>query len=461
MSSPSSPARPTRAGSALLGLLVGVFLCLSGFALGIVTDRELFPARPALAPVIPTVGAAPTDTVPAGNATSTPRPVPTPVPSVTPRPGDPPIDLAPAQDTTPAQLKDEFADFWRAFNLMEQTFYYRPLDEQKLMYAAIQGFVSAGGDEYTQFLTPDEAKAYQDAANGNFVGIGIYTDTAPDGIAISGLVKGGPAGDAGVQAGDVIVAVDGKTLMGLAPDDARKLLRGPEGSTVVLTLRRQGINDPQDVTVTRRQVTIPNVTLDIQPDGIAHLTLTAFNDHTRDELNKAFDQMRNAQVKGIVLDLRDNGGGYVEEARLLLGRFLPKEDLAMLEDRRPTGGQLTPIYVEAKDGTTPLDVPLVILVNGGTASASEITAGALQDYGRATLVGTKTYGKGSEQVITPFSNGASLRVTVANWYTPKQRVIQHQGLMPDVMVEQPANTARGGADPQFDRALAVLRSKLP
>ena len=182
--------------------------------------------------------------------------------------------------------------------------------------------------------------------------------------------------------------------------------------------------------VTRKRIVIPAVTLDIQPDGIAHLTLTAFNDHARDELNTAFDKMRDAHVKGIVLDLRDNGGGYVEEARLLLGRFLPKEDVAMLEDRRPTGGQLTPMYVEETGGAAPLNVPLVVLVNGGTASASEITAGALQDYGRATLIGTKTFGKGSEQIITPFTNGASLRMTVANWYTPKQRVIQNTGLDP-------------------------------
>jgi len=456
-----SSSSPTRTGSALLAFLMGVFLTLSGFALGIVADRELYPVPAVSPPVIPTVGIAPTDTARAGQLTSTPRPVPTPVPSVTPRPSDPPINTKPAQDTTPAQLKDEFADFWRAFNLMQTTFYYRPLDEQKQIYAAIKGLVNAGGDEYTQFLVPDEAKAYQDAANGNFVGIGVYTEANPDGVGISGTVPGGPAQDAGLKAGDIILAVDGKMLAGLPATDTRDLIRGPEGSVITLSVRRDGASVPISVMVTRKRIIIPAVTLDIQPDGIAHLTLTAFNDHARDELNGAFDKMRDAQVKGIVLDLRDNGGGYVEEARLLLGRFLPKEDVAMLEDRRPTGGQLTPLYVAATGGAAPLDVPLVVLVNGGTASASEITAGALQDYGRATLIGTKTFGKGSEQIITPFPNGASLRVTVANWYTPKQRVIQKAGLIPDVVLEQPNGVRRGASDPQYDKALATLRSKMP
>lgn len=401
----------TRTGTALLAFLVGAFLTLSGFTLGVITDRAI-------------------------SGSAAPR------------------------AATPERLRDEMAEFYRASDLLQKNFYYRPVDEQKLVYAAIKGYVGATGDEYTQFRTPDENKAYRDAANGNFVGLGVYTEVTPDGIRLTGIIAGGPAAEAGLQADDVIIAVDGSPVGGdLKADDIRKLLRGPEGSVVTLVVKRSGATDTREVPVTRRRVSIPAVTLTILPDNTAHLVVTAFNDNARTQLDEAFGRIRDLKVRGVVLDLRDNGGGYVNEARLLLGQFLPKDTVAMLEDRRPTGGKLTPILVEAgKEG--PLDVPLVTLVNGGTASASEIIAGALQDYGRTELVGTKTFGKGSEQSLTSFANGASLQITIANWYTPKQRVVQKQGLQPDVIVEQQTVTRRVGMDPQLDKALEMLRAKM-
>lgn len=457
---------PTRSGAALVGFLVGMFLVLSGFALGIVADRTLFHGpttggsenTAAAAVTIPTVPPAPTDTVAPGHPTSTPRPAPTPVPTITPRPSDPAINLAPAQNTTPDQLRAQFDDFWKAFDLLEKGFYYRPLDEQKLVYGALKGMFSATGDDYTVFLPPDAAKERKASDNGQFVGIGVYVDTSKDDLLITAPIPGGPAEAAGVKAGDVIVAIDGKDVSTMAKADRTTAIQGPEGTPVRLTIRRAGTPGTIDITVIRKKITVPAVTLDVLPNNIGKITVTAFNDFTNQQLDDALKQVRDKHLNGIVLDLRNNGGGYVDGAQQLLGRFLPKDSVAMLEDRRPTGGKLTPILVK-DDGPQLLDLPIVMLVNGGTASASEIVAGSLQDYGRATLVGTKTFGKGSEQEVTSLSDGSSVRITVANWYTPKERVIQKQGLLPDDVVERP-DTAPGASDPQLDKAVELLHAKI-
>jgi carboxyl-terminal processing protease len=456
---------PSRSGTALIGFLAGIVLVLSGFVLGIVADRELFapsaapPPQAASAAIrIPTIRAVPTDTVPAGQPTSTPRPVATPVPTVTPRPSDPAISLDAAKNTTPDQLRQEFDEFWQAFNLLEKGFYYRPLNEQQLVYGALKGMFGATGDDYTVFLPPDAATDRKNSDNGQFVGIGVYIDTTTDDLRVTAPIPGGPAEAAGVKANDVIVAIDGKDVASMAKADRTTPIRGPEGTSVRLTIRRPGTPGTIDITVTRQKINIPAVTLDVMPNSIAHITVTAFNDFTNAQLDTILKQVQDQHLKGIVLDLRNNGGGYVDGAQQLLGRFLPEDSVAMLEDRRPTGGALTPLLVK-NNGPQLLDLPMVMLVNGGTASASEIVAGSLQDYGRATLVGTKTFGKGSEQEVTSLADGSSVRITVANWYTPHQRVIQKEGLTPDVVVDKP-DTTPAAQDPQLDKAVQVLDGKI-
>lgn len=454
----------SRAGTALVGVLVGVFLVLSGVALGVLADRTLFSGGGA-APVvssaratvpIPTVRPVPTDTVPPGAPTSTPRPQPTPVPTVAPRPNDPPVNLDPAQRSTPEDVRAQFENFWKAYKLLEERFYYRPINEQQLVYGAIKGMYNAAGDDYTVYLPPDAAKARNDADNGRFVGIGVFIDSTKPDLTIASPIANGPSAEAGIRAGDVILAVDGQSIAGLPREEQTKNLRGKEGTQVRLTIRRDGTPAPFDLTITRRLIVTPAVTLDVRPDGIGVIKITAFNDHTREELDAALKRVKDERLKGIVLDLRNNGGGYVDGARQLLGRFLPKDDLAMLEDRRPIGGILKPIDVIV-DGEQLLDIPLTLLVNGGTASSSEIVAGSLQDYGRATLVGTKTFGKGSEQEIHVLSDESTARITVANWYTPRQRVIQKAGLVPDFVVEQPET---GREDPQLAKAVDVLKTTI-
>lgn len=336
---------PARSGAALVGFLVGVFLVLGGFALGIVADRTLFGGvsggtgtTAAAAVIIPTVPPAPTDTVAPGRPTSTPRPVATPVPSVTPRPSDPAISLGPAQNTTPDQLRAQFDTFWKAFDLLEKGFYYRPLDEQKLVYGALKGMFSATGDDYTVFLPPDAAKERKASDNGQFVGIGVYVDTSKDNLLITAPIPGGPAEAAGIKAGDVIVAIDGKDVSTLAKADRATAIQGAEGTPVRLTISRVGTPGTIDITVIRKKITVPAVTLDVLPNDIGKITITSFNDYTNKELDDALTQVSDKHLKGIILDLRNNGGGYVDGAQHLLGRFLPKDSVAMLEDRRPRAG---------------------------------------------------------------------------------------------------------------------------
>lgn len=456
---------PARSGAALVGFLAGIFLVLTGFALGIIADREIFAPTVAssgqvesAAAILPTIPAVPTDTVQPGRPTSTPRPAATPVPTVTPRPSDPAISVDPAKNTTPDQLRKQFENFWQALDLLEKGFYYRPLNEQNLIYGALKGMFSAAGDDYTVFLPPQAAKDRKDSDNGRFVGIGVYIDNTADELRVTGPIPGGPAEAAGVKAGDVIVAIDGKDVASLPKEERTTPIRGPEGTPVRLTIQRAGTPGTIDITVTRQKLTIPAVTLDVMPNDIGRITVTSFNDFTNSELDNILKQVQEKHLKGIILDLRNNGGGYVDGAQQLLGRFLPKDSVAMLEDRRPTGGKLTTLNVK-DNGPQLLTIPMVMLVNGGTASASEIVAGSLQDYGRATLVGTKTFGKGSEQEVTELSDGSSVRITVANWYTPRERVIQKQGLTPDVVVERP-DSAPGAKDPQLDKAVDVLNGKI-
>lgn len=321
--------------------------------------------------------------------------------------------------------------------------------------ARSRGLYSAAGDADTVFLPPDAAQQRRDADNGQFVGIGVTIDMSKSDLTVASTVPSGPAAEAGIKAGDVVLAVDGQSIVGLPQADQTKNLRGKEGTQVRLTIRRAGVPD-FDVTVTRRLIVTPAVTLEVRPDGIGVMTVTAFNDFTNDELNVALKRVKDDNLKGLVLDLRNNGGGFVDGAQRLLGCFLPKDDLAMLEDRRPTGGTLRPMPVIVDDDEV-LDIPLAVLVNGGTASASEIVAGSLQDYGRATIVGTRTFGKGSVQEIFTFDDGSMARITVAHWYTPRQRPIQQTGLMPDFVVEQPDS---GGADRQLAIAVDVLLGKI-
>ena len=296
----------------------------------------------------------------------------------------------------------------------------------------------------------------------------------------------------GVRARDSILRVDGRDVSNIAIEDLQKLLRGKVGTIVHLSIQRPGEADLREVDITRASINIPSVRMQIIQGDIALISVSVFGDKTTAQLDHELKNARAAGAKAIILDLRNNGGGWVQAAQEMIGRFVdPARGPALLEDKdngaqaklllhtptpvatvgpgtptpvvpTPTGAVLKganqkqdPIVAPKESGSAAYDLPLVVLVNGGTASASEIVVGALQDYGRATIVGTTTFGKGSIQAVHEFKDGSSARITIAQWLTPTGRVIQKQGLHPEVVLDNPQD----GGDAQLARAIEEVRKK--
>jgi carboxyl-terminal processing protease len=343
-------------------------------------------------------------------------------------------------------------------HLLETSYYYRPTDPDAaatwvagVESGAIDGML-AGADDYTTYLEPVEQAPVAEMMSGEYEGIGVWVDFPDNAIRIVAPMAGSPAEAAGIRAGDVIVAIDGVPVAGEEVTAAMDRVRGPAGTTVTLTLERVGADAPLVIGVTRAKITTPSVIYEPLDGGkIAYIVVTVFGDKTTDQLDAALQQAQAAGATAIVLDLRNNGGGWVQSAQEMIGRFIsPERGPALYEDFEAGDSPLESLPILA--GTVQMyDTPMVVLVNGGTASAAEIVAGALHDYGRATIVGETSFGKGSVQRVHDFEDGSSFRMTVANWLTPNQVAIQGVGITPDIVVATGDDLA---ADPQFDRAVA-------
>lgn len=331
------------------------------------------------------------------------------------------------------------------------------LDEyqRELDYGAAQGMTDVLGDDYTVFLEPLLGEPLREELAGEYEGIGVWIEQPSGEFTITAPIPGSPAAAADLRPGDVILAADGTPLTDLENDAAMSLIRGPAGTSVRLTIRRPGVPEPFDVSVMRQAIVIPAVVYETIEEGrVAHVTVTIFGDNTTRELDAALAQAKQDGVEGIVLDLRGNGGGWVTSAQEMIGRFVPEDagpalyrDLD-LEDN----GELAAEPIVA-GGETAYDIPLAVLIDGGTASAAEIVAGAIRDYDRGSLVGTSTFGKGLVQRVHDFEDGSSARITFARWLTPDETPIPESGLTPDVLVEA-APDASG--DPQLERAVEVV-----
>lgn len=347
-------------------------------------------------------------------------------------------------------------------NLVEREYFARPSTdaertdfERNLEYGAIQGMLGTL-DSYSAFLVPVDQSSLKEKLDGEYQGIGVWVEF-PDGVAtIVAPMPGSPAESAGLLPGDAIVAVDGHPLTNVEGEDALALVRGPEDSTVTVTIRRAGVADTFDVSVKRQRIPIHSVSyVHLPKTNTAWITVTVFGDKTTSELDAALKQAQADQVAGIVLDLRNNGGGWVQSAQEMIGRFVPASaGPALYEDQRPDGSQRASEPIISGD-ISMFATPLVVLVNKGSASASEIVTGALRDYGRARVVGETTYGKGSVQRVHDFDDGSSARITFAEWLTPSLQRIQAQGIAPDVTV---AVDPSGKTDAQLDAAIAALSS---
>lgn len=323
------------------------------------------------------------------------------------------------------------------------------LDSKALIDGANKGLVAAAGDTYTLYMNAKDAASFNDDLTGNIGGgIGAEVGTRSDQPTIIRVLDDNPAIKAGLQAGDVITAVNDQSTVGMTVDKVVALIRGDVGTTVKLQVLRAG--QEKQFTITRADVTNPSVTSTFK-DGIGTLTISRFDGQTAALARKAAQSFKDQGVKGVILDLRDDGGGYLNAAQSVAGLWL--DDKVVVSER--TNGKTTD---ELKSDDSPLlnGVPTTVLVNGGTASASEIVSGALQDYGAATLVGEKTFGKGSVQKIIQLADGAQLKVTIARWYTPNGKNINKEGIMPNKVVTLSADDVNAGRDPQMAAALQLV-----
>lgn len=380
-----------------------------------------------------------------------------PVPTATVTPAadiqDSPIfeDL-PAPTPGPEDAEALFAPFWQAWDLVKQMYVDQPVDEEKLMQGAISGMLDSLGDEHTSYMDPDQYTQAQNTMEGDYDGIGAWVDTTGEYVVIISPMPGSPAEKAGLKTGDTILAVDGEDMEGIDGSLVLRQVLGPAGTKVILTIRREGVEEPFDVTITRARIVLASVESDMLEGGIAYIKVTDFAEDTNMELEKALDELLAQNPEGLILDLRNNPGGYLQTAIEITSQFIP-DGTVMLEEF----GDGSMNEYKAIPGGMATEIPLVVLVNEGSASASEITAGAIQDRGRGQLVGITTFGKGSVQTWTPLVNDqGAVRITVARWLTPSGRQIHKIGLEPDVQVELTEADLEAGRDPQLDKAIEIL-----
>ncbi len=346
--------------------------------------------------------------------------------------------------------------FWQTYQYITRDYYGRPVNQEKLMNGAAEGLASSVGDPYTMYLPPKQQKELQSEMSGQFEGIGVYVEVKDKQFVVVSPIDNSPAQKAGIKSGDVILEVNGKPITGMDQMKVVNMIRGPKGTPVTLTIQRDG-RKPFKVRVVRNEIQVPQVTYKRVDGDVGYIRISIFGDKTVQELDSALRQAKQDHVRGIILDLRDNGGGWVDAARSTVGRFLPN-GVAFYEDESKGPGGEQPVSVET-GSVSAYKLPMVVLVNGGTASASEITAGALQARDRAKLVGERTFGKGSEQEVEGLSNGGSVHVTIAHWLTPDKVDINHKGLKPDYVVKT-SSKDQETSGPQFRKALEVLKSEI-
>ncbi len=370
-----------------------------------------------------------------------------------------PEPTAPEPASTEAPLPDSsrngsFDLFWEVWNLIEDNYYGDLPSGEDMTYGAIRGALNVLDDPYTAFSDPVAAEYRRQTAGASYEGIGAFVSMEEGRLIIVQPMRGQPAEEAGLHAGDIVLQVDDTVIENMSLYDAIALILGPAGTDVRLLIMRAG-EEPFEVTITRAEIDVPMIQYELREDGIGYVALLRFNWTANQELSAAVREMLDQGATGLILDLRGNPGGFLNEAVLTAGLFLPSDDVVLIERSKDGEERLTTEdFGRVRPVTT--DIPMVVLVDGGSASASEIVAGALQDHGRAVLVGETTFGKGSVQSLRELSNGAEVRITIARWFTPNDRAIHGEGLEPDIVVELTQEDVDAGLDPQLDRAVQVL-----
>lgn len=350
-------------------------------------------------------------------------------------------------------IPPEFEVFWEAWAFIEEEFYGDIPDAQERAYGAVRGMVNTYGDENTAFIEPGRAAIFREDVSGSFEGIGAAVRMDDMGrLIIAEPFAGRPAAEAGLLRGDVVLAVDGTALQGLSLYEAIGLIRGPMGTTVVLTVYRDGLDEPFEVSIVRARIEIEVVASERLEGDIGYVRLSEFSRGASGKVAEAIrDLIVEKQLKGLIFDLRDNPGGLLDESIFVSSQFVG-EGIITIERLKDDQEQT----YKAQPGGIAIDIPLVVLVNRGSASASEIVAGAIQDNERGILLGEQTFGKGTVQIPHTLKDGSELRVTIAEWLTPSGDQINGEGIVPDIYVERTQEDFAEGRDPQLERAIQYL-----
>jgi len=355
-------------------------------------------------------------------------------------------------------LPPEDADlslFWETWHSLEQNFVDKSkIDHQKMIYGAVSGMVGAVGDPYTSFFDPSDTKKFMEDTAGSFEGVGMEIGTKHNQLQVITPLENSPAKKAGFRAGDIIIKIDGKSTANMTADEAVDLIRGPKGTEVTLTIYREDWKETKDIKITRAVINVPSLKWELKNGDTAYIQLYQFTEKASNDFKAAAVEIVGSPAKRIVLDVRNNPGGYLSVAQDIAGWFLKKGAVVTHES---SSNMLENADYLSEGPSLLAKYPTVVLINEGSASASEILAGALRDNRQIKLVGEKSFGKGSVQQLIPFGDGSSLKVTVAKWLTPNGEQISEIGLTPDIEIKKTAEDDENGKDPQLDKAIEIAK----
>ncbi len=364
--------------------------------------------------------------------------------------------IDPGKAGTPEELEELFIPFWQSWALVHDQYVDQPVDDEVLMRGAIDGMLASLDDPHTSYMDPEQYEMLNTQLQGEekYEGIGAWVDTSSDYLTIISPIPESPAEAAGLRTGDKIIAIDGEDMTGIDGEVVRKQVLGPAGSSLRLTILREGI-EPFDVTITRASINVPSVDGKMLDDDIAYVRIFVFSDDATEDLRDTLKELLAENPAGLILDLRGNGGGFLETSVDVASEFI--QDGVIVYEEYGDGERRT---FEARKGGVATDISMVVLINEGSASASEIVAGAIQDHDRGLLIGTTSFGKGSVQIPTTLDNNqGAVRITIARWLTPKARTIHQVGLPPDIAVEFSEDDFSAGIDPQLEKAIELLLSQ--
>ncbi|MFD1706670.1 S41 family peptidase [Siminovitchia sediminis] len=341
------------------------------------------------------------------------------------------------------QERAEFNKLYNTYDELKKN-YFQDIDEKNMIDGAIDGMVRALDDPYSDYMTQEESKVFQESITSSFEGVGAEIQELEGSIIVVTPIKGSPAEEAGIKPNDKITEVDGKSIQGMSANEAVMLIRGEKGTDVTLTIEREGVEEPKKITITRDEIPIHTVYAEMLEDGVAKIQITNFSSHTDKELNEALQEMEEKGMTSLVLDLRKNPGGLLDQAISISNLFVPKGELLFqvaykdgkVEEYRAEGGKK-------------ITIPTVVLVDEGSASASEILAAAVSESADIPLVGEKTFGKGTVQTTNEFQDGSNIKYTMAKWLTPDGNWIHEKGIQPDKKVKLPAFASLSYIDPEL------------